>query len=229
MKKKKKNIIGAVICTLNEEETIGDIVKNAKKFVDEVCIVDGHSKDKTVDRAKKTGACVIFEEERGKGGAIRTAARRKNYDIFVFLDADGSHDPDDIPKLIQPIKKDWADHVIGSRLRGGSDELHGSFTELLKLFGASFATLCINIRFKQDLSDSQNGFRAIRGKVLKALNLTENSVAIEQEILVKTIKNGYKTIEVPAHEYERKAGKAKVNAYRQIPRHLHTLIKYILF
>ena len=80
----------------------------------------------------------------------------------VFLDADGSHDPEDIPLLVEPIVEDAADHVTASRLSGGSSELHGGFDEFFRLAGSSFITACINWRFGVRLSDSQNGFRAIR-------------------------------------------------------------------
>jgi glycosyltransferase involved in cell wall biosynthesis len=229
LKKKRKSIIGAVICTLNEEKTIGDIVKNAQKFVDEVCIVDGHSKDKTVDRAKKAGACIIFEEEKGKGGAIRTAIKKKNYDIFVFVDADGSHDPLEIPKLLKPILTGKADHVTGSRLLGGSDELHGTFDEFLRLAGSAFVTWAINKRFSVRLSDSQNGFRAVKGSLLKRLNLREKSTTIEQEMIIKTLKHGFVMTEVPTHEYRRKYGKSRIKVLRYSFRYIISLIKYLLF
>ena len=85
---------------------------------------------------------------------------------------------------------DRADHVAASRLRGGSSELHGGFDEFLRLAGSSFITACINWRFNCQLSDSQNGFRAVRTSVLRQLDLRENTTTIEQEMTIKTLQAG---------------------------------------
>ena len=224
---KEKTTIGVVICTLNEEKSIADLVKKAKKYADEVCVVDGHSKDRTVERAKKAGADVIFDNKKGKGEAIRTAINKKNYDIFVFMDADYSHDPEEIPKLIKPILDGKADHVTGSRLLGGSDELHGSFDEFLRLSGSAFVTWAINAKFKVSISDSQNGFRAATGKSLKSLDLKEDSTTIEQEMIMKTLNKGYTLTEVPTHEYKRRYGTSRISVLKQAHRYIYTL-KYLV-
>ncbi|MBN2016407.1 glycosyltransferase family 2 protein [Candidatus Dojkabacteria bacterium] len=226
---KWKNNIGVVICTLNEEKTIGDLVNRAKKYASEVCIVDGHSKDKTVQIARKSGASILYDEGKGKGNAIRIAVKKKNYPVFVFMDADCSHDPDEIPKLVKPIFESKADHVTGSRLLGGSDELHGTFDEFLRLAGSAFVTWCINARFNVRLSDSQNGFRAVKGKVLKELDLKEDSTTIEQEMIMKTLKKGYRIDEVPTHEYKRKYGTSRISVLKQAHRYLFSLVKYLFF
>src|SRR4029079_9884522 len=115
-------------------------------------------------------ASFLAESWRGKGYAIRQAIPHIRTPVTVFLDADGSHDPEDIPLLVEPILSDEADHVVASRLRGGSSELHGGFDEFLRLAGSSFITACINWRFKCGLSESQNGFRAVRTSVLRDLD-----------------------------------------------------------
>ena len=88
-----------------------------------------------------------------------------------------------------------------SRLRGGSSELHGGFDEFLRLAGSSFITACINWRFECQLSDSQNGFRAVRTSVLRQLDLRENTTTIEQEMTIKTLRRGWRMAEVPSHEH----------------------------
>ena len=98
-----------------------------------------------------------------------------------------------------------ADHVVASRLRGGSSELHGGFDEFLRLAGSSFITACINWRFACQLSDSQNGFRAVRTSVLRQLDLRENTTTIEQEMTMKTLRHGWRMAEVPSHEHPRVA------------------------
>ena len=150
-------------------------------------------------------------------------------DIIVFIDADGSHDPKDIPKLVAPIQRDEADHVSASRLIGGSSELHGGFDECFRLMGSSFITACINWRFKVRLSESQNGFRAIKTDIIKQLDLKENITTIEQEMIMKTLKKGFRMAEVPSHEYEREEGYSKISLGKVWFRYVYTLVKYLFF
>ena len=130
----------------------------------------------------------------------------------VYLDADGSHDPKDIPALVEPIKKGEADLVIGSRGRGGSDELHGDVEKLLRMIGSDIILIGINLRWKQHLTDSQNGFRAIRTDVMRLLDTKENITTIEQEMTMKALKNGLRVSETPTHEYARKYGDSTIQS-----------------
>ena len=160
-----------VIPTKDEAPTIGDIVTRALEHAAEVVVIDGSSSDATARLAAESGARVLTDAGRGKGLAIRDARGHIDTEVTVFMDADGSHDAEDIPKLVAPILRGDADHVSGSRLLGGSSELHGGFDEWARLAGSSFITACINRRYGVRLSDSQNGFRAIRTEVLKNLRL----------------------------------------------------------
>jgi dolichol-phosphate mannosyltransferase len=148
-------------------------------------------------------------------------------DVTVFLDADGSHDPEDIPLLVEPIFADRADHVSASRLRGGSSELHGGFDEFFRLTGSSFITACINWRFKCALSESQNGFRAIRTSVLRQLDLAEDITTIEQEMIIKTLRRGFRMAEVPSHEHPRAHGTSHISVWRSAPRYGWSLVRYL--
>jgi glycosyltransferase involved in cell wall biosynthesis len=208
--KVKDSNLTIVIPTKNEEVSIGEIATSCLQFTDNVIVVDAHSTDKTVEIAKSLGAKVIYDNGRGKGEAIRCTIPEIKSEIVVFIDADCSHDPNDIPRLIQPIKDGLYDHVTGSRLIGGSSELHGGFDECFRLMGSSFITACINWRYKSRLSDSQNGFRAIRVSVLRSLDLREDITTIEQEMIIKTLRKGFKMGEVPAHEHSRKGGVSKI-------------------
>lgn len=222
-------MITVVITTLNEEATVGDVINLCKNHSDRIIVVDGHSRDKTVDIARSLDIKVVFDHKQGKGDAIRTVIPLIESEITVFIDADGSHDPDDIPKLIEPILENRADHVSGSRLIGGSSELHGGFDECFRLMGSSFITACINHRFGVSLSESQNGLRAIKTEVLKSLGLRENITTIEQEMIIKTLKKGYRMAEVPTHEYKRKAGYSKINLSNVAFKYVYSMIKYLYF
>jgi glycosyltransferase involved in cell wall biosynthesis len=141
---------------------------------------------------------------------VRLAIREATGDIVVLIDADGSHDPGDIPRLIGPIKAGELDLVIGSRGKGGSDELHGTIDQFIRYLGSQFIMLAINYRWNVRLTDSQNGFRAIRRDVALKLNLTSNLATIEMEMLMKAVKRGYRVGEIASHEYARRWGTSKL-------------------
>ena len=110
----KNYAVSLVIPAKNESEGIGELIDSSMGFVDEIIVVDGHSSDMTRERALAKGAKVILDNKKGKGDAYKVGIREANRDIIVFMDADGSHDPGQIPALIEPIIKDEADFVIGS-------------------------------------------------------------------------------------------------------------------
>ena len=217
------------IPALNEAGTLAEIIDKCGTYSDDILVIDGHSGDSTAEIARSMGARVIFDHKKGKGEAIRTAIPHLRREIVVFVDADGSHDPDDIPRLVQPILDGRADHVSGSRLLGGSSELHGGFDECFRLMGSSFITACINHRFGVRLSESQNGFRAIRTDVLRDLGLREDITTIEQEMIIKTLIKGYRMAEVPTHEQKRKAGYSKISVKKVAFRYVWSMVKYLYF
>jgi dolichol-phosphate mannosyltransferase len=221
--------ITAVIAAKQEGRSLGDVIARTRPFASDVLVVLGASTDDTEAVARANGARVIADGGRGKGEAMRRALPHVTTPVVVFLDADGSHDPEDIPLLVEPILADAADHVSGSRLRGGSSELHGGFDEFFRLTGSSFITACINWRFKCRLSESQNGFRAVRTSVLHALDLSEDSTTIEQEMIIKTLRRGYRMSEVPSHEHRRVHGTSHISLWRHGPRYVYTLVKYLFF
>jgi len=198
--------ISVIIPAKNESVPIKDVISGVKPFADEVLVVDGHSTDTTREVAESMGARVILDNGKGKGDGLRVGIREATSDILVFIDADGSHEPNDIPKLVQPILDEKADMVIGSRGTGGSDELHGDFPRFIRFTGSYILLLLINYRWNVRLTDCQNGFRAIKTDVARKLNLRENAHTIEEEMVMKCLKQGYVITDVPSHEYERKYG-----------------------
>jgi glycosyltransferase involved in cell wall biosynthesis len=220
--------ISIVIPTKDEEATVADIIEGCKPYGDEILVIDGHSKDNTASIAQSLGVKVYLDNQRGKGAAIRAAITKVTGDIIVFIDADGSHSPSDIPKLVGPILAGQCDHVTGSRMKGGSDELHGDLGKFIRMLGSDIITLGINYRFNVRLTDSQNGFRAIRTEVARRLNLKENITTIEQEMIMKTLKLGYRILEVPAHEYARRAGHSKVNVKKVAWRYVYCWLKNLI-
>jgi dolichol-phosphate mannosyltransferase len=229
MEDKIRERISVVICARNEEKSLGEIIRGVKPFCGEIIVMDGRSTDKTAEVARSLGAKVLQDQGGGKGQAIRQGIEAVSRDIVVFIDADGSHDPLDIPKLVEPLIEGRADHVTGSRALGGSEELHGTFENFMRMLGNAIIILTVNFKFGTLLSDSQNGFRAIRADLAKRLDLKENITTIEQEMVIKTLHAGYRIAEVPAHEYHRKFGDSNINIRRVWFRYIYSWLKYLLF
>ena len=183
-----------VIPTLNEAESLLPILHVVRRMADEVLVIDGHSTDGTEQVAAAAGATVLRDNGLGKGAAVRQGLLAARNEIVVLMDADGSHDPTEIPSLIGPIVRNEADHVSGSRMIGGSDELHATIKQSIRLFGSQVITLFINYSQGVRMTDCQNGFRAIRRSVALDLGLTED------------IHCGYRLREMPSHEFPRANG-----------------------
>jgi dolichol-phosphate mannosyltransferase len=195
---------------MNEELTIAEVIEGVRPYVDKVLVMDGNSNDRTREIAQYLGARVVTDSGKGKGAAIRQAIEEVDTEAIVLIDADGSHDPADIPRLYAPVAAGEADMVVGDRMAGGSDELAGTLSRVLRLFGSHVITLCINYRFGVCLNDVQNGFRVIQTDVARALKLRENGFTIEEEMVMKALKKKYRVVNVASHEYHRKFGISRI-------------------
>lgn len=224
-----KDKISIVIPTKNEEKSIRDIIEKCQKYSEDVIVIDGHSTDSTREIAESMNVRVYLDNKKGKGDGIRVGICKAKNEIIVFIDADYSHDADDIPRLVAPIIEGQADHVTGSRSKGGSDELHGDLAKFARMIGSDIITLGINYRFGVRLSDSQNGFRAIRTDLACSLNLKENITTIEQEMIMKTLRKGYRMAEVPTHEYARRYGDSAIVLRKVWFRYVYSWLKYLFF
>ena len=118
--------------------------------------------------------------------------------------------------------------MIASRTRGGSDELHGTAEQLLRYVGSQLIMLAINYRWGVTLTDSQNGFRALRRDVALALGWKSDLTTIEQEMLMRALKFGCRVAEVRSHEYERRWGVSKVRVWRLWWAYLWSLARNIV-
>lgn len=208
-----KTSVTVIIPTKNEAGGIEKVIKGVRPYCQEILVIDGHSNDQTVALAKKAGARVILDQKMGVGAAKRLGIRRAKGEIIVFFDGDGSHEPKDIPKLVSPIEKNRVDLVIASRIKGGSDEFETTLSGLVRQGGGDLIAAAINFRFKTSFTDTLNGFRAIRRSQVLKLQLRANDFDIEQEMLVKCLKNGGRVLEIASHEYARGWGQAKLPAF----------------
>jgi dolichol-phosphate mannosyltransferase len=209
--------VAAVILARNEEHTNAAADSGAARFVHAVFVMDGHSGDRTAAEAAKAGAQVHLDPGRGKGSAIRHSLPLVDADVVVFMDADGSHDPADIPRLAGPVVRGEAELCIGSRFAGGSEELSVSASQLIRTIGNISMNIVINRRWRTTLTDTLNGFRAIRREAAQRIRMTEDTHTIEQEMAMKMLRHGYRVINVPTHEYARKYGVSHINIWREWP------------
>ncbi|CAD5243342.1 glycosyltransferase [Thermococcus camini] len=188
-----------IIPAYNEELTIGYVVTLSKKYGD-VLVVDDGSKDETFHIAISSGAHVIkHPRNMGKAQALKTAfkyAAEKEYEIIVCIDADGQHNPEEIPKLVEPILKDEADLVIGSRFLDGTKKK----IPLYRRFGLWVLNTTANVSLNGTLkiTDSQSGFRAMNRKALKEImKINSNGYNVESDMLVYLAERGVRIREVP--------------------------------
>lgn len=189
MKVKKKII--AVIPTHNEEEHIKKVVRDTKKYVNKVIVVDDASTDKTGNLAKKEGAIVLRHEiNLQKGAALRTgcdAAIMFNADSIITLDGDGQHNPHEIPKLIEKLKK--YNLVIGSRKFNKNMPLTAKI-------GNFFLSKLSQILFRNKIKDSQTGYRAFNTKIYPKILWESSGYGIETEMIKNINKHNLSHTEV---------------------------------
>lgn len=216
--------IAVVIPARNEEATIADAVRQAKKFAHDVLVMDGHSTDRTAILAREAGARVILDPGRGKGSALRASLEVIPAEVIVFMDADGSHDPADIAKLALPVVRGDVDLCVGSRFAGGSDELSVNIGQLVRTIGNISMNIAINLRWGVELTDTLNGFRAVRRTAALAVGLREDRHTIEQEMVMKMLRNGYRVANASTHEYSRQFGQSHINIWREWPRFVWCVI-----
>ncbi len=189
----------ALIPAYNEESRIAPIILKAKKHVDIIIVCDDGSTDLTGEISHSLGAYVVrHERNMGYGMALRTLfseAIKRGVDIAVTLDADGQHDPDFIPKLIEPIEKGDADLVIGSRFIEGGSAPGISLSRKLAL---TFLNFLGRKATKLGVRDTQSGMRAYSRQALEiALEAMERGMAVSLGILKEVSEAGLRVKEIP--------------------------------
>ena len=162
-----------------------------------------------MDIAKSKGAKVVFQSGRGKGQAIAEAFEIVDSDVVVMIDGDGTYVPEDVHKLLEPIIKGRAEHVIGNRL---IDFEKGAFTKL-NLIGNKVLNFLFRMMYGVELHDILSGYRALTKDVYKSVELEKPGFEIETELTVETLAKGFRIVEVPIR-YRRREGRTKLKPFR---------------
>ena len=217
-----------VILAKDEERSIAEAVSGARRHCGRVVVMDGHSADHTVERARAEGAEVHADPGKGKGAAIRASLSLVQEPVVVFMDADGSHDPADIPRLADPIVEGAVDLCVGSRFTGGSEELSITIGQLIRTIGNISMNIAINKRWRVELTDTLNGFRAVRREAALDVGLREDIHTIEQEMVMKMLLAGHRVMNIPTHEYSRQHGESHIKIWRQWPRFVWCVVKHLV-
>ena len=180
----------------NEEKNIASIITKLKNITDSIIVCDDGSSDMTSEISKNLGAIVISHKKNmGYGAAIRTIFQKSvelDSDILVTFDADGQHRIDDVNKILQPLKNNEADIVIGSRFLDNESKVPN-----YRKIGIKVITQVTNASLKKKLTDSQSGFRAYNKQALAQISPSEMGMGISTEILIKASSKGLRIAEIP--------------------------------
>ena len=207
-------LLSIVIPVYNEESTIGNIIDRSKMALQqigipfEIIVVDDRSHDKSVEVAKRhNGKIYTLVEHLGKGYVLRAGFSKAKGDIIITIDSDGSHRPEELQEVLMPVFENKADLVIGSRYLNHKRVA----ARKLNAFGVRIFNYLIKLLTGVAVTDSQSGYRAIKRDILNKQKLYAREYEIESEMLVKTVKAGFRVVEVPISFEQRTYGRSGVD------------------
>jgi glycosyltransferase involved in cell wall biosynthesis len=185
-----------VIPAFNEERSIDRVVRSARQSGMDVLVVDDGSADRTAELAEAAGAIVERHgRNQGKGVAIRTAAAwvlRHEYDAAVFLDADGQHLPEELPRFRDCFERTGADLIVGSRMADNA-----SMPRVRKLANRT-SSLLVSLVAGTRVTDSQSGYRLFSRRMLERLKDGGGAgFDFESEMIIDAVRDGLRYCEVP--------------------------------
>jgi glycosyltransferase involved in cell wall biosynthesis len=195
-----------IVPALNEAAAIGELIRRVPRdVVDDVIVVDNASTDATASVARQAGARVVTEPVRGYGAACfaGVTAMPRDADIAVFIDADGSQHPEEIPRVIAPILDGRADLVLGARVLAGQHPVHAAA-------GTRLVARFVAWRWRVAITDF-GPLRAIRTDLLPRLRMRDRASGWPVEMVIKAAALGARIVEVPVSHSPRIAGRSKVS------------------
>ena len=186
--------VAVLLPAYNEEVSIASMVLLSLQYADEVIVIDDGSSDRTSEVSRLAGATVLSHTtNKGKGAALKTGFKyAQDYDIIVTIDADGQHNPSEIPDVIKPIMEDRADIVNGSRYIAGKDTTTPTYRRVGQTVLDNATYLASGVK----LTDTQSGFRAFSSKSIEYFNFDPNGFGIESDMLIEASVNKLRIVEV---------------------------------
>ncbi|HYC88020.1 MAG TPA: glycosyltransferase [Thermoanaerobaculia bacterium] len=233
MTEPSKPLLSVIVPCYNERATVAELLRRVREVpIDkEIIVVDDQSKDGSRDIVARLAQewpeirQIIQPVNQGKGAAIRRGIEEARGDIVLIQDADLEYDPEDYPKLVQPILDGHADAVFGSRFEG--------YPRRVMLFwhrlGNTFLTFLSNATTNLDLTDMETCYKVFRREVIQSIKLQSNRFGIEPEITAKLAKRGYRIFEVPIAYYGRDYWEGKKINWKDGFSALWTILRYGLF
>jgi len=207
-------LISVVIPVFNEELTIGNVIERLTLvmqklgFKYEIIVVDDCSADKSLEFSKSPGVQVFsLKMHMGKGYALRAGFAKAKGEIITTIDSDGSHRPEELPRLLTLILQNKSDLVIGSRYLSQTPVA----AKKLNVAGVRLFNFLVKILTGTAVSDSQSGYRVMKSAVLMNMRLKSGGYEIESEILVKTSRRGFRVMEVPISFEQRTYGTSSLD------------------
>jgi glycosyltransferase involved in cell wall biosynthesis len=198
--------IAVIIPVYDEAEAIGTVVAAIpRSVVSEIVVVDGGSRDNTVEIAQQAGARVVVETRRGYGRACATGVAATSCDVLVFLDGDGSDGATELGRVVAPLLDGEAQLVLGARAVMSRDAMP-AFARL----GNSVAAALISLLWRQRITDLPS-FKAIRRRDLVLLGMTEATYGWTVEMIVKVARQRLRIVEMPLPYHHRIGGVSKVS------------------
>lgn len=197
-----------IILTRNEISGVKTLIRKIPfEAVDEFFAVDYNSTDGTVEFFKKHQIPVIEQKVAGRGEAFKIAVDNARGDLLVFFSPDGNENPADIPRLIS-LLKEGNDLAIASRFMKNSRNEEDDKTLKFRAWANELFTLAVRLLWGGHVTDTINGYRAIRKSLFKKLNLDATGFAIEFQMTIRALKAGAKIAEIPTIEGNRIGGQS---------------------
>ncbi|MFH1073110.1 MAG: glycosyltransferase family 2 protein, partial [Nanoarchaeota archaeon] len=204
--------ITVLIPCLNEELTVGNVVKDFKRELPsaKIIVYDNGSTDRTVQKALAAGAEVRHCFKKGKGNAVKQMFEEIESDIYIIVDGDDTYDAKSVHKLLKPVRSHEADMVVATRMNGFQKEEK----KLLHNLGNRIILWQMRFCFPTRITDLLSGYRVMNREVVKSLNLLSSGFTIETEMTIKALENGLKIKEIPCPYRKRPAGsKSKLSSF----------------
>ncbi|MDA8408341.1 MAG: glycosyltransferase family 2 protein [Deltaproteobacteria bacterium] len=223
--------VSIIVPCFNEVETVEQIIRRVNEAPlesKEIVVVDDLSTDGTrrllMGPLRSRVDMVIFHEQNhGKGAALRSGFSAATGDVVIVQDADLEYDPQDYPKLIQPILDDKADVVYGSRFMGGEAHRVLYFWHYM---GNKFLTLCSNMMTNLNLTDMETCYKVFKREIISQISIEENRFGFEPEITAKVAQLGCRIYEVGISYSGRTYAEGKKIGWRDGMRALWCILKY---